>query len=218
VTKSVAVVSPHPDDETLGCGGTLFRHRDEGDSIHWIIVTTGLTPAQRERRKATLKEVERLYEFASVAELGFATTRLDMIPLSDLVASLHDAFAKVAAEIIYLPFRGDVHTDHCVVFDASVSALKWFRHTAIRRILAYETLSETEQAIDPDGAGFRPNVFVDIKKYLPQKLKALDCYSDETGPFPFPRSGQAVRALAQFRGATAGFEAAEAFVLLRERT
>ena len=222
MTITVAVVAPHPDDETLGCGGTLFRHKATGDSIHWIIATDaskfpGFTGRQRKLRKIAIKKIARLYGFATITEFGFPTTRLDTIPVSDLVARFDDVFARIAPHTVYLPYRGDVHTDHAAVFDASASALKWFRRRETCRILAYETLSETEQAIDPDGAGFQPNVFVDIKKYLPQKLKALDCYAGETGSFPFPRSSQAVRALAQFRGATAGFEAAEAFMLLRER-
>ena len=93
---------------------------------------------------------------------------------------------------------------------------QWFRYPSVRRVLAYETLSETEFGLDPE-TRFQPNVFVDISHFLKRKIEMLQIYKSELGPFPFPRSATAVQALAQYRGATAGFEAGEAFQLLRER-
>ena len=115
-----------------------------------------------------------------------------------------------------IPHRGDVHTDHQVVFDAVGACCKWFRYPSVKRVLAYETLSETEFGLNPQ-AGFQPNMFVDISLFMERKLELLKIYQSELGEFPFPRSITAVRALAQYRGATSGFEGAEAFMLLRER-
>ena len=103
------------------------------------------------------------------------------------------------------------------MFDAASACCKWFRYPSVRRVLAYETLSETEFGLDPD-TGFHPNVFVDIRPFLERKIELLQIYESEIGEFPFLRSATAVRALAQYRGATAGFEAAEAFKLLIDRT
>ena len=112
----------------------------------------------------------------------------------------------------------DADAERCahLVFDAAVSCLKWFRLASVRRILAYETLSETEFGINPDSLGFRPNVFMDVHAHLSEKSEILGIFADEIRAFPFPRSIDAVRALALLRGATAGCGAAEAFMLLKE--
>jgi N-acetylglucosamine malate deacetylase 1 len=219
--KQIVIVAPHPDDETLGCGGTILRHKQAGEDIHWLVVTA-MTPEQgfsRERiaeREAEIASAALRYGFASVKLLGFPTTRLDTLPMGDLIAAVSAMFQTVAPEIIYLPFAGDVHSDHAIVSDAVVSCTKWFRYPSIKRILAYETLSETEFGISPVAPGFRPNVFVDIHPYLNEKIEILKIFSSELGEFPFPRSIEAVRALALLRGTSAGCEAAEAFMLLKE--
>lgn len=221
MNKNVMVIAPHPDDETLGCGGTLLRHRHDGDLIHWVVITgmqkaLGFDPARMTRREAEMIEVADLYGFRSVNSLDFPTTALDTIPLSTLVTALKDVFLKVNPEVVYVPYPGDVHTDHRVVFDAAASCCKWFRHPSVKRVLAYETLSETEFCTDPTKPGFSPNVFIDISDFLERKLEILALYDQEVGTFPFPRSLEAVTALASVRGATAGCKAAEAFMLLKE--
>jgi N-acetylglucosamine malate deacetylase 1 len=125
-------------------------------------------------------------------------------------------FKEFAPDEVLLPHRGDVHSDHRVVFDAAAACTKWFRYPSVRRVLAYETLSETDFALPPQDA-FVPNYFVDISGHLEAKIAALRIYESELGQPPFPRSVEAVRALATVRGAASGFHAAEAFQLLRER-
>ncbi len=123
---------------------------------------------------------------------------------------------EVNPNIVYLPYRRDVHTDHRIIFDAASSSLKWFRCPSIKRVLAYETLSETDMALNPDGNPFHPNVFVDISGFLEKKIEIMKIYHVELGAFPFPRSEEAIRGLAALRGAASGLKAAEAFMLLRE--
>lgn len=219
--KKIIVIAPHPDDETLGCGGTLLRHKAAGDEIHWLIVTAmkpeqGFSSERVAARAAEISAVARMYGFDSVQSLDFPTTRLDALPAGDVIAAISKVFQGIMPEVVYLPFRGDVHSDHAVVSDAAISCTKWFRHASVKRVLAYETLSETEFGISPDVPGFRPNVFVDIHPYLDKKIEILKMFAGELGEFPFPRSVEAVRALAQLRGSTAGSQAAEAFMLLKE--
>jgi LmbE family N-acetylglucosaminyl deacetylase len=157
-----------------------------------------------------------LFGFDEVFTLNFPTTQLDSIPMSDLVAGVSDAFRSFEPEEVFVPHPSDVHTDHRVVFNAVASCTKWFRYPSVKRVLAYETLSETDFGMGTDQA-FRPNVFVNIEHFLNDKLRAMDIYASELGEFPFPRSHEAIRALATLRGAASGFKAAEAFELLRER-
>ena len=219
--RQVIAIAPHPDDETLGCGGTLLRHRHDGDDIHWLVVTgmtagEMFTPERVASRAIEISNVASSYKFKSVNQLNLPPTCLDTLPMGDLVAAIKMVFQRINPEIIYLPYRGDVHTDHKAVFDAAASCTKWFRQPSVKRVMAYETLSETEFGINPDDRGFRPNVFTNIDKFIDEKLDILGLYDGEIGNPPFPRSIEAVRALATVRGASAGCSAAEAFMLLRE--
>ena len=220
--KSVIVVSPHPDDETLGCGGTMLRHFDQGDSVYWLIITQmseelGFSKEKVERRRHEIEDVAAEYGLEQTIHLGFPATRLDDQPMGDLVEAVGEAVVDVEPEIVYAPYRSDIHTDHAVVFDAVASCSKWFRYPSIQRVLAYETLSETDFSIDPDTDGFRPDVFCNVTGYIDEKIEIMRIYESEMGTHPFPRSEASIRALATLRGASAGFEAAEAFMLLRER-
>jgi LmbE family N-acetylglucosaminyl deacetylase len=220
IRKSVLCVAPHPDDEVLGVGGTLLRLKAEGHKVAWLIVTgvtyeAGWSKKKIEQRVDEIKRVTALFGFDSVFELNFPTTQLDQVPMSDLVAAISNAFKTFEPEEVFVPHPSDVHTDHKVVFDAVASCTKWFRYPSVRRVLAYETLSETDFGLGTSQA-FRPNVFINIESHLADKLRAIDIYASELGKFPFPRSHEAIQALASLRGAASGFKAAEAFELLRE--
>jgi N-acetylglucosamine malate deacetylase 1 len=221
VKSKILVVAPHPDDEVLGVGGTLLRHKAEGTTIAWLIVTTitaesGWSEEKIKQRADEIALVTALFGFDSVFELNFPTTQLDQVPMSDLVAAISNVFKKFEPEEVFVPHPADVHTDHRMVFDAVASCTKWFRYPSVKRVLAYETLSETDFGLGTS-QGFRPNVFVNIEPYLDDKIRAMDIYASEIGEFPFPRSHEAIRALATLRGAASGFKTAEAFELLRER-
>ena len=215
------VVAPHPDDEVLGCGGTLLRRKQEGGEVAWLIVTgmseeAGWARAIIERRRSEIELVSQAIGFDRVFELGLRPAGLDRLPMGDLVRGISEVFREFQPEEVFVPHREDVHTDHRIVFDAVAACSKWFRYPSVRRVLSYETLSETEFGLGPEGA-FRPNCFVDITGHLDRKLEIMRIYQSEVADFPFPRSLDAMRALAMLRGATAGTIAAEAFHLLRER-
>lgn len=218
----VLVVAPHPDDETLGCGGTVLKHAARGDAVHWLIVTamsasTGFSAPAMDRRQEEIRLVSERYGFHGVHSLGLDAARLDTLPMSVLVDRIGDVFRSVEPETVYLPYRQDVHTDHAAVFDAAVACTKWFRHPSVVRVLVYETLSETDFSLTPGISGFSPNAFVDVTDHLEEKVSIMKLYESETAIHPFPRSETAIRSLAQVRGAAAGYEAAEAFMLLKDR-
>lgn len=219
---NIIVIAPHPDDEVLGVGGTILRCKDAGAKVAWLIVTginsdAGWSDEKIKQRTDEIKRVTKLFNFDSVFELNFPTTQLDQVPMSDLVGAISNVFKAFEPEEVFVPHPSDIHTDHRVVFDAVASCTKWFRYPSVKRVLAYETLSETDFGLGVSQA-FRPNVFINIEPYLDHKLRAMDIYSSELGNFPFPRSHEAIRALATIRGAVSGFMAAEAFELLRERS
>jgi len=216
----ILVVSPHPDDETLGCGGTLLKHKAQGDCIFWLNMTEmredhGFDGAKIKQREAEIKEVCRLYGFERFYHLKLPATGLDKVPMAEIIARVKEVLAETSPDEVYLPYGGDIHSDHEVTFRAAAACLKWFRASGIRRVMSYETLSETESCLDPDVRGFRPNVFADISGYLDKKIEIMKTYRGEMRDFPFPRSEEAIRALAALRGSHCGYRAAEGFMLLR---
>lgn len=218
----VLVIAPHPDDETLGCGGTLLKHIAAGDSVSWVIVTKAYEPrwsadsiAERERQ---IENVSAAYGFAKRFRLSFPAARLDTVPLEDLMAAFNEIIAEAKPDWIYTVHTGDVHSDHRVVFDATTSAVKSFNSTdkGVSRLLSYETISSTDAAPPAPTTVFLPNVYCDITPYLERKLEIMSLYEGEVHPYPLPRALESIRALARFRGATIAAEYAEAFMLLRE--
>lgn len=215
------VVAPHPDDEILGCGGTLLRRKKEGGTLGWLIVTgmtaeAGWSAERIAQRDKEVKAVAEFIGFDEVFNLRLPATGLDALPLSDMVSAFSSIFRSFVPDEVLVPHYGDVHSDHRVTFDVVAACAKWFRYPSVRRVLAYETVSETEFGL-ARGSAFTPNYFIDISEHLERKLEILDVYRTELGEFPFPRSSRAIRALAEWRGASAGYLAAEAFELLRER-
>lgn len=214
------VIAPHPDDEVLGAGGTILRLKAEGNIVSWLIVTSisreaGWGDEKIQQRADEIKSIANLFGFDSIYELNFPTAQLDQIPTSDLISEISNIFKVFEPEQVFVPHPSDIHSDHRLVFDATASCIKWFRYPSVKRVLAYETLSETDFNLGNKQV-FQPNIFVNIEPYFIEKLSAINIYQSELGEFPFPRSHEAITALARLRGAASGFKAAEAFELLRE--
>ncbi|WP_282041286.1 PIG-L deacetylase family protein [Halomonas alimentaria] len=219
--KRVLVVAPHPDDETLGCGGTLLKLKAQGVNVHWLIVTTiegvpGFSEDQTNKRASEIDQVAAEYAFDGVHKCELPTAQLDTLGKGELVGAVADVITHLKPDTVLVPYRNDVHSDHAAVFDATVSATKTFRSPFVRSIYAYETLSETDFGIRPDDPGFRPNLYENIEGYLERKLDIMALYESEMDAFPFPRSNECLRALATLRGAQANCQAAEAFMILKE--
>lgn len=218
--KNVLVVAPHPDDETLGCGGTLLLLKNKGYRIHWLIVTSiseemGFSKEKVKSRTDEIEKVARAYGFERTIHMGVPASRVDEIPYNQLVSMISDVFKKVKPNLIFLPFYNDVHTDHKVITEASLSCTKWFRFPYVNTVLFYETISETDFNINSSIKKFEPNVFIDISEYIGEKLRIMNVYESEMDEFPFPRSDKALKSLAYLRGSQCGAQAAEAFELQR---
>lgn len=218
--KIVLVIAPHPDDETLGCGGTLLLLKDKGCSINWLIITDvfeehGYSSDRVKSRKKEIEIVTNRYKFEKVIKLGIPTSKVDELYKGELVGKISEAINDIKPNIIFIPFINDIHTDHKAIAEATISCTKWFRYSFIQTVLYYETISETDFNIDSSTSRFVPNVYVDIFEYLEDKISIMNEYKSEMLEFPFPRSEKAVKSLAFLRGSQCGAEAAEAFELLR---
>lgn len=221
MNNKVIIITPHPDDETLGCGGSILKHIQNGDQVSWVIVTQMnqkfYSLEKINTRNKEIKKVNENYCFTKVFQLPFCAAKLGEIEKEELINGISHVFSEVNPNIIYVPYRNDIHSDHKIVFDAAMVCTKWFRYPSVQKVLVYETLSETDFSMNPDSTGFRPNVFVNIEEYIEQKIEIMKIYESEIDAHPFPRSEESIRALATLRGSAAGFKAAEAFMLLKER-
>ena len=217
MNNKVLVLAVHPDDETLGCGGTLLKHKDNNDQIHLLIATSiDETHDYYEKREREIEQISKLYDFNSVHNLRLKTMRVDEYIMSELVVKISNLINSIKPNIIYLPFLHDVHSDHRKIFEAAFSCTKSFRYPFLKKIYMMETLSETEFVPNLIHYSFCPNVFVDITKYIDKKIEIMNVYQSEIDKHPFPRSKKNIKALATYRGASCGSEYAESFMLLKE--
>ena len=219
--KKILVVAPHADDESLGCGGTILKHISEGDEVHWLLVTgmstdDGYNENLVRKRSAEINKVAKCYGFKSTIELMFPPASLEEISKKNIISQIGSIVNSIEPEVVYTVYRNDAHSDHAVVYDSVIAATKSFRYPFIRRILAYETMSETDFGLKPEDGGFKPNVYINITNYLETKLNIIAMYKSEIGDFPFPRSREALEALAKVRGVQCSAQAAEAFMLIKE--
>ena len=216
----VLVIAPHPDDEVLGVGGTMARLAHEGHDVFVAIVTHGdpsmFDPAFIEQgRREALKAHQLLGVRETIFLEGFPAALLDTVPHSRLNEALRKVLYDLKPETLFIPFNGDVHLDHRLIFESALVAARPNSVQQIQAIYAYETLSETNWNAALLTPGFLPNTYFDISSFLEVKLEAMNIYQTQLKAFPHERSLEAIRALARLRGATVGFEAAEAFVLIR---
>jgi LmbE family N-acetylglucosaminyl deacetylase len=221
----VLVVAAHPDDEVLGCGGTIAWHADQGHEVAIHIMAEGATSrtdvpdrlamaAELEGLRRSAREAAALLG-ASISFGGYADNRMDSVDLLDVIKSVERVIAEFRPERIYTHHSGDVNIDHSIVHHAVVTACRPVPRHSVRSLLFFETPSSTEWQPAPSGAVFAPNWFVSIETTIEKKLDALKAYESEMREFPHPRSLVAIEHLARWRGASAGVNAAEAFMLGR---
>lgn len=224
--NTALTVAAHPDDEVLGCGGTMARLAEEGWQVHVLILAEGATSraAARDRAgyQAELSDLARAAQAAAAALgiagvrlLAFPDNRMDGVELLDVVKQVEAEIARLKPKRIYTHHRDDLNIDHRVVHDAVSAAVRPQPATCVREVLTFEVPSATEWRLAGSGLPFVPNVFVDIAHTLDKKRRALEAYAGEMRPFPHARSIEALENLARWRGASVGMTAAEAFQLAR---
>ena len=222
--STALVVAAHPDDEVLGCGGTVARLVAEGSEVHVLLAADGETSRRIESgtprsavavRNAACEAARAILGHATAEALGLPDQRLDSLDLLDVVRRVEDVIARRRPALVLTHHSGDVNQDHRVIHDAVVVACRAQPGHSVKQLLFFEVPSSTEWRPPCSGEPFNPNWFVDVSSTLDTKMRALKAYGSELRPFPHPRSIEAIEALAKWRGACVGVRAAEAFMLGR---
>lgn len=225
----MCVIVAHPDDEVLGCGGTIARYVQEGWNVHVLILVEGLMArfnlTDREGKSEDLHhlahQATKAHECLGTTTLelkSFPDNRLDSVDLLDVVKEIENFLEKYNPEFVFTHHAGDVNIDHRIVHQAVTAACRPVGgRKEIKGLFLFEVASSSEWQLPGMYPSFAPNFFIDIHNYLPRKIESLHCYGSEMRPFPHSRSYEAIEALARWRGACAGFAAAEAFCVGRMR-
>lgn len=222
---NVLVIAAHPDDEVLGCGGTMARLAAEGASVSVLILANGLTsrPDFDPIRDADTLRVHHerarragaLLGAREVSLAGLPDQKLDTLPLLQITQTIEREIARVRPEWVFTQHGGDLNLDHAITFRATLTATRPMAGGVVRRVYSYEVPSSSEWAFGQFEPRFQPSVFFDISAHLDAKIAAMKIYESETRAFPHPRSPENIRALAHVRGSAAGMTAAEAFHCVR---
>lgn len=214
--NKILVIAPHPDDEVLGCGGTIAKF-SKINEVFLCVVTKAYSPEWSRRfirnRQQEIEKVNKILSIKKTFFLDFPTVKLNTIPQKEINEAISKIIKEVKPDTIFIPHKGDVNSDHRIVFESSLVAVRPNKQK-INKVLSYETLSSTEwgQAIDT----FIPNIYVDISKTFDKKIKAMKVYKSELKKAPHPRSLEIIEALAKKRGSEIQAKYAEAFMLIRE--
>lgn len=216
----VLVIAPHPDDEIIGVGGTIAKRAKVGDEVYVCIVTKGQSPLFSpefiEQGRKECCQADAKLGVKETIFLDFPAVMLETVLRYEFNGKISEIVQKIRPDEVYIPHRGDMQLDHQMVVDAAMVALRPKYEHLVKRIYAYETLSETGWNIPNVVNEFIPTVYENISDTLQEKLNAMNVFQSQLAPYPAARSIGAIEALAKFRGATVNVNAAEAFSLIRE--
>lgn len=223
--RSLLVAAAHPDDEVLGCGGTIAKLADQGATIHVAFLADGVFSRASDRkaqqdelqsRRAAAQKACDILGVQSVSFGNFPDNRMDTVAMLDITQVVEELISKHQPNTVFTHHAGDLNIDHRRIHEAVVTACRPQRGHPVKTLLCFEVPSSTEWQLPGSAPIFAPNWFVDISNTLVRKLAALGAYAAELRDWPHPRSRQGVEYLARWRGATVGVDAAEAFMLGRQ--
>jgi LmbE family N-acetylglucosaminyl deacetylase len=227
--NKILVVVAHPDDEVLGCGGTMARLALEGNDVYTLILGEGITSRDKKRMKVKrggeiaelrkqARNANKILGVKKVYTFDFPDNRFDTVPLLDIIKTIEKSKEDIKPDIVFTHHYGDLNIDHQITFKAVMTAFRPTKDESVKEIYSFEIPSSTECNVPSSLTHFMPDYFVNINKSLEIKINALKEYETELRDFPHPRSLKAVEINAKYRGIMLGFKAAEAFKTVRIRT
>jgi LmbE family N-acetylglucosaminyl deacetylase len=219
MSKNILVVAAHPDDDVLGCGGTIARHRHNGDQVRVVFLADGVGArgddfnTNLKERKKNAYDALNVLGVNSVDFFDLPDNQLDTVSLLSIIQKIEEVISEFQPEILYTHHYGDLNIDHALTAKACITACRPLPQSSVKTILFFEVLSATHWGVSTEC--FRPNYYVDITNFFDQKISALDCYAFEMRDYPHCRSIEAVEALSRYRGSQMSLSHAEAFEVFR---
>jgi len=219
MNKIVLIIAAHPDDEVLGCGGTIAKHTNSGDCVHLLLMGSGIGSRKNaivdefNTRIAAQKKAMNILNISSTKILDYPDNKMDMVPLLEVALSIELEIARLKPSVVYTHSIADLNIDHCVTYNATLIACRPLPESSVKEIYAYEVPSSTGWT-GPEKI-FKPNLYVNITDYWDKKIAAIEAYDFEMRDFPHARSSIAIEALSSYRGSTAGYQKCEAFEVIR---
>ena len=215
--KKILILSPHADDEILGCGGFISRYSKEGHIINILILTNankGAPEIYSEKEIVKIREeAKKANNFIGTKKLFFENLpalNLNQYPTYKISNIINKYILSIKPEIILIPSSNDINDDHKIIFKAAKVATRTNKKNDLKKILSYEVLSETEW--NENEKSFSPNYFVKLNKSdINNKIKAFLKYKSQVKKFPHPRSKEGILNLSRVRGSQVFMEYAEAF-------
>jgi len=222
--KRILVIAAHPDDEVLGCGGTIAKIASDGGMVHVLFLADGVFSRHAEFCPSNELAARRDAANAACAILGvsevlfgnFPDNRMDTVALLDVVKAIETEITSFCPDTVFTHHAGDLNIDHRLVHKAVVTACRPQTELSVKTLLMFEVPSSTEWQLPHSAPVFCPNWFVDVSSTFELKMAALNKYAAEMRHWPHPRSMQGIEHLNRWRGATVGVEVAEAFMLGRQ--
>ena len=222
--NKVFVVAAHPDDEVLGCGGTLLKHIDQGDKVYILFVTEGVSGRYEKnevdksikeisKRENMARKASKIGKFEIVDFLNLKNLELSNYPHNYLTNLIVKNFKKIKPDIVYTHYEHDLNIDHYHTFFSTFVASRPNNDYLIKKLLSFEIPSSTDWGINQNGKLFCPNYFVDTFKFKKKKERLLDCYKYELRKPAHSRSLKNINALSTYRGGIVGLHYAEAFIV-----
>ena len=224
---NILVVVAHPDDEILGCGGTIANYTRLGNSVNVIFLTSGVTsrfPIGDSRAMSKLEEIRKHAVLANrvlgIGEenlhfFGFEDQALDTVPISTIIDQIRNVIIDLDVQMVLTHHWGDYNKDHRIAYEATLYATRCLPlENSPGELLTFEVLSSTERSFGSLGP-FIPNTYINISETIELKISAMSEYKSELHDFPHPRSLIGIRNLASVRGSEVGLAEVEAFHLVR---
>jgi LmbE family N-acetylglucosaminyl deacetylase len=232
----ILVIVAHPDDEVLGMGGTLKKLSSQKNNIKVVFLATGISARRSDEylnhptyktdtnlTKIMKKQIQKLQldakkalkilDIENIDFFEFPDNEMDTVSNLEITKTIEKLILEFKPEIIYTHTKNDVNVDHRAIFNATITATRPTTNQRVKKVICFEVPSSSEWNFDET---FSPNIFIDIKKELPYKIRAIKAYKNELRKFPHPRSPEALDAIAKRWGSVSGYEAAEAFELIRD--
>ncbi len=223
--STILVVAAHPDDEILGCGGSVHKWVQSGAEVHALIMAEGLTAREERREDVSVQRLNALREdarraakligYQSISFERFPDNRMDSVDLLDVIHVVSQYMDRIRPAVVLTHHHSDLNVDHRVCFQAALTACRPLPECSARTLLTFETPSATEWNFPYYKNTFSPNVFVDISEAVETKIAAMSCYKTESRTAPHPRSASSLYAIARRWGSVVSCDYAEAFELIR---